>query len=1125
MKKFLSLHTHSTYSPQDGLGHIREMLEECRAKGLTSLAITDHGNANHFADLYLQSKEFGIKGIYGNEFYFIPSIEEMNILRNKADTDENLTKEQIKEIRKQARKYYHLTLIAKNNIGLKNLFTLTYLSFKDGFYYKPRIDRKLLHKYREGIICASGCLAGEIQRNIIGNDWDVSVEATKFYKNLFKDNFYLEMQINEMEEQKISNEGVIKLSQMFNVPLIITNDNHYIKEEHALSQQTLLLLQSKTTYADVDAGKDFWEFGCKSLYMKSYDEMEESWNKWAKEYISKKVFVQAMENTLKVDYKIDDIKVDESIKLPQISENPDEELEKLCKEGLKEKGLSKRKEYIDRLNFELDIIKKKGFSNYFLVSREIISNVKKEMLVGPGRGSSSGSLVAYCIDITNVDPIRFDLLFDRFINISRDDYPDIDTDFENVDKAKQWIIDRFGSENVALISTFGTFKMKGLIRDLGRVYGISLNEINELTKTIDSAIRDLYPEENKSTLILEFDKFYENVPEFKQFMDKYPKLTRDFKVLHNQIRHIGKHAGGVIICDNLYEQMPTMVINGVLQTGITEGLSSKNLGKLGFIKFDILGLSTLGIIHDTAKLIGKCTKKSKEEILKEIHPDYINLEVDDVYKNVFMKGILAGVFQFGGEGITELIKKSNTDCFEDLVAITSLYRPGPLKSGVAESYGYRKKNPNKVEYIHPILKEILNKTYGLIIFQEQMMQIGNKLGGLSLVETNTLRKVIIKQSNKKDEKKNKIREELHQKFLSGSKEKGLTDKQASEIWQLMENFAEYGFCRAHAVAYSIISYQTAYLKYFYPQYFYTALLNSAISDSDRLKIYLNEIIKFGIKVLPIDINKSDKYFSIENDSIRMGFLCAKGVGLKACDAIMEERDKINGFKKLNSFFDSKIKWRTVNKKVIEALIKSGAFDSFEKNRKRILEAYKFMKEKKVIKKDDSKFIYSFDHNDDVIPYAEQDLVDNEYELLGFNFYFDPFQINKRDKKLYMLKRIKKVENIEKVNSNRRLACIIISKKEIVDKNGNLMAFLKIRDVDGKEADITVFASAYEFLRKDLKSGNVHLLKIKRNNYNGKEGFILNTGFDEDQEYVKECALNIDDPKIKKWLVGGNYDKF
>lgn len=1128
-KKYVSLHTHSTYSPQDGIGIIRDMLQACKDKGIQSLAITDHGNCNHFGDLYLQAKEFGVKPIYGNEFYFVPSLKEMWDEKDRAENDKSLTGEEKKDIRHKIRKNYHLTILAKNKKGLENLFILTYLSYKNGFYYKPRIDRELLQQYSEGLICSSGCLAGEIQRNLITNKYDLAKEAAKFYRSVFGDDFYLEMQMNEMDVQRTSNEGIIQLSQELNIPTILTNDNHYIGSDDAAAQQTLLLLQSKQTYGDKEKGKGFWEFGCKQLYMKNYSDMQDTYNQFAKDYMPVNVFLESMENTLRVDEKIENIEVDTSPKLPTLDEKPMSKLIQYCKQGLLDKGLSKNKKYIDRLKFELEVIKEKGFANYFLICREIINNAKKEMLVGSGRGSACGSLVVYLLGITEIDPIRFDLYFERFLNIHRDDYPDIDSDFENVDSVKEWIKQHFGEENVAFISTFGTFKMKNLIKDLCRVYEHPLTEANALCKKIDEYVDIIYPGSNKSIVELKFDDYYSKCPEFKKFMDKYPLIQRDFKVLVNQIRHVGKHAGGVVICDDVYKKMPTIFQDGNLQTGVTEGLINKNLGKLGFVKFDILGLSTLEIIHNTAKLIEKERGVPKNKILHDISTEKLDLNIKEVYRDIFLKGRTAGIFQFGSDGMNRLLKKSNVDCFEDITAVTALYRPGPLASGMADEFGERKKEKDKIQYKHPIEKKILQNTYGILCYQESLMALGHELGGLTLSETNDLRKVIIKQSSSADEKKIKLREELKIKFFQGCIEKGLTEEQTNDIWKNMEAFAGYGFNRSHAVAYTVTSYQTAYLKKYYPTEFYTALFNFAVDKNDEknLLTYITEARKSGIQILPVDINKSEKYFSIEGDKIRLGFMCLKGIGSNACETIVEARNKIESYTNLPSFFENKyIEWRKVNKKVITILIQMGAFDKIEKNRKMVLEAFEQFKAsgKKPLKVKNSVFLAILE-TIECESYSDIELGEFESKHLGFNYFYDPFIINQRDKKIYLLESLDLATNIKKANKNKRLTALIIDKREHKDKNGRTMAFLKVKDNKNNEIDLTVFGQVYPKLSEKLKVGNVGLFRVKKNTFNEKETFILNTPFEPSDRDINNSVLDIDDKNIVKWLKSGNYENF
>lgn len=1125
--KFIAI-AHSTYTMQNASGLVEDMLKTCQEKGITTLAITDHGNINHFGDLYLQSKKYNVKPIFGCEFACVDDLQEMWRLKDELEEDSELSTQERNKKKKELRASYNITLLAKNAKGLENLFTLVYMSYKDGFYFKPRIDMKLLKKYSDGIICVSNGIFDCIQQHIINGNSELATKQAQKYQKMFGNDFYLSLQFNELQEQSVVNKGLLKISEELNIPTILSNTSYFLNEDGFQARKSLLLLQFKKTYEDLEYDKNFFKYASPEFYIKNAKDIKKAYDKFGKKDVSSEVFLKSLKNLFKLNDSVEDIEYDTTPKLFKTHENPDSELVKLCALGLKKRGLSKKKEYVERLKFELDVIQKKGFSGYFLICHEIVKNAKKNMLVGSGRGSGAGALINYLLEITDLDPIRFGLFFERFLNVDRDDMPDIDIDFQQPDLVKEWIKERFGVNNVASISTFGTFKMKNLIKDLGRVYNIPLQEINVLNKIIDKNIDMIYPGENKSIVQLEYKDYYEKCPEFKQFMDNYPQLSKDYQVLHNQIRQVGKHAAGVIIYNDLYKKMPTMIQKSELQTGITEGLVNKNLSDLGFIKFDILGLSTLKIIDDTAQMIAQKKGINKNLILEDLRPDKLDLNILEVYQDIFLKGRTAGIFQFGSDGMKKLLKKSQVDCFNDLTAITSLYRPGPLASGMADQYGENKKKPDDIQYVHPITKKILSSTYNLLIYQEQMMSLAHELGGLTLAETNTLRKVIIKQSTSKNDKKAKQRQELYEKFIQGATEiNKLTKEQAELIWSNMEAFAGYAFNLSHAASYSVISYQTAYLKKYYPLEFYTALFNYAIDKEDQLKIYLEEAIKFGIKILPPNINKSKKYFTVEGDAIRFSLLSIKGIGEKACDSI-EEVNSQQTFTHLQDFFESKdIKWRSVNKKVVNNLILFGYFDIFDKNRKRILQSYESFKEKgnKILKVNNSKFLACYKKLDDVENYTELEMTQIEKDMLGFNFFYNPFKVNKRDKKNKIMKRMNINGDIKTANTNKRLLGLIVDKMEHMDKNNNLMAFLRVQDEFGQEVDVTVFGNDYKYLIEKTQLNEVYLFKVKPNMWQERKTFILNTGYDADQSEIKNAILHIDEPKIVKWLKEGAYEKF
>jgi DNA polymerase-3 subunit alpha len=1063
----------------DSLSTIGEIINKTKENGLPGVAITDHGNMNSYGHFYLEAKEAGIKPIIGIESYFLPSVKKWKEKMEEIKLDENINTKERKEKVKEISKRYHLILLAKNLTGFKNLNLLVHESYKN-FYYRPRIDRNLLKKYSEGLICSSACIGGELQQAILNNKPVKHLnKIIGFYKDVFGEDYYLEIQINEMKDQKYVNEVVLQLAKKHKIKTILTGDSHYTNSEDQKTHQTLLLMNSKSTYEDLknkqlgDMNSGAWEFDTKRLYLKNYEEYNLDRLEFNPE-ISKKQFDEMCENTFDVFEKIENYEIDSSVKLKDV--NPQEKdkprrLKSKCIKKLKEIKLYDNKEYVDRLKFELGVIKKKELENYFFIVKSIVDHAihNMKMYVGPGRGSASGSLVSYLLGITQIDPLRYNLYFERFLDVERYDYADIDIDFEDNDKIKEWVLDMYKDES-ACISSYSTFHLFGLVKDLGRTYGIEDAQYwNSITKQIRKDLKAVEKENDLKINEISYEDAELFSETFRDVCQKYKLLSRDMKILMGKYRHIGRHAAGLIISEDLLKNQPIMILKGQNQTSLTEGMQDQTLSKFGFIKIDILGLKTLKVMHETIKIISERQKKAEKNIYSEIDPDKIDLKLKNVYQTINNRNV-SGIFQFDTESALQAVDKVNPEEFDDLVAINALNRPGPKQ--FIELYADRKHGTKETKYKHQLLGKILKNTYGIIVYQEQVMEIAKQMAGYTLAEANNLRKAIGKKIES-------LMLEHEEKFINGCIKNKISDKLAKSLYDKIKEFAKYSFNKAHACAYAMISYQCAYLKTHYPIEFYTALLKVETKEEKIDKI-IKEVKKTDIKVKPLNIIKSDKKFKIIGNSIYYGFNNIKGIGEKAADTIIEARSK----KSMKTFKDfllnEHINRRVCNKRIVEILLQSFVFgkkfeDKLEffkwfqearnKQKKKTLEEiYKITKEG---------FLYLRDSKELNIEYlTENEKVKLEKSLYGTNLSMSCFEIDDRDRKVKKLLASKKSGGFKNKfeYSTVQFKNIILRK----DKNGNEMSFLDLEDINGEVKRGIIFSSNFD--KDKVKEGNVYCIK-------------------------------------------------
>lgn len=1045
---FVHLHVHSEYSLLDGACKLDELVEQAVNFNMPAVALTDHGVMYGVIDFYKIAKEKEIKPIIGCEVYVTP--------------DSRFEK------KGQRGDLFHLILLAKDFEGYKNLTKLVSLSFIEGFYYKPRVDKELLREYSKGLIALTSCLAGEIPTYILNNRIDKAKEAIREYLDIFGEDFYLELQDNGLEEQKYVNERLIELSKEFNIPLVATNDVHYLNKEDAEIHDILLCIQTGSKLND----KDRLRFKTDEFYFKSEEEMSKIFGN----------IPEALENTIKIAEKCNlELPLNKVIlpvfEVPE-GETLDSYFERLCWEGARKRFGDNIPNHIkERLEYEISVIKQMGFSGYFLIVQDFVRYAKnKGIPVGPGRGSAAGSLVSYVLGITNIEPTRWGLIFERFLNPERITMPDIDIDFcfERREEVIDYVRNKYGKEHVAQIITFGTMAARASVRDVGRVLNVPYNEVDRIAKLIppNSSIEEALQSSQ------ELQNLVENNAQAKKIIDIAKRIE-------GQARHASIHAAGIVISkDPLMEYVPLQVMNS---SEVVTQFPMTNLEELGLLKMDFLGLRTLTVIYDTLK-------KIKENYGIDIDIDNLPLDDPKVYE-LLQKGETIGVFQLESRGMRNLLREIKPEKFEDLIAVLALYRPGPL--GRLESYIKRKRGEEKVEYMHPSLEPILSETYGVIIYQEQVMEIAHRLAGFSLGQADVLRRAMGK-------KKPEVMEEQREIFVKGAKERGIPEEVAKDIFEDMAKFAEYGFNKSHSAAYAYVSYQTAYLKVYYPKEFMSSLLTSVRNNTSKLSKYIAEAKRMGIKILPPDINESMVYFTVTNEGIRFGLSAVKNVGEGVAIAIVNERE--NGKFKSILDFVKRLNSRVINKRALESLIKSGAFDSFELSRKSLLEnidkLLDSVQSSKKLPVTQASLIDTVELiKDPVIMNTEEftveELMEMEKEMLGLYVSYDPQEeLREISQKLFE----NTIDELVDVESGSWIIVpgILKNVREILDRKNQKMLFATLEDYTG-EADITVFSSVYNKFKDILQEG-------KRVVVGGR----LEVDKDENEEKVKIMVEQVDE---------------
>lgn len=1021
---FVHLHLHSEYSLLDGACRIDDLIEELERLEAPACAITDHGNMYGVIKFYKATKSKGIKPIIGCEIYVSPGS-----MSEKNPQEEN----------------HHLVLLAMDETGYKNLTRIVSIAYLNGFYYKPRADKSLLEQYSEGIIALSSCIQGEISKLILKGDIRGAKSVIDWYKNVFKDRFYLELQDHGMEEEARVNEVMKKLAKEMKVPLVVTNDVHYLKKEDALYHDILLGVQTNKKIDDPDKMR----FPTNEFYLKSKEELE-------------RVFQdvpEALENTLEIadrcnieltfgKYHIPDYPVPEG-------ETTVSYFRKLVEDGFKRRyGDNPSQEAKERLEKELSVIEMMGFPGYFLIVWDVVHFAKTHnIMVGPGRGSAAGSMVSYCLGITDVEPLSMGLLFERFLNPERISMPDIDIDFADEKRQEiiRYVTERYGSDKVCQIITFGTMAARGAIRDVGRVLNIPYSDVDRLAKLVPfgSSISEALESSIELKEIYEREDWARDVINFAKILEGMP-------------RHASTHAAGVVI--SKFPLMDLVPLQRGPEGDVMTQFEMGDLEELGLLKMDFLGLRTLTLLENTVKII-------KETTGKEIDLSSIPIDDKKTYK-LLQEGETIGVFQLESSGMRNLLRDMKPECFEDISSVLALYRPGPLGSGMVNDFVRRKRGEEPIEYPHPLLEPILKDTYGVIVYQEQVMQIANVMAGFTLGEADLLRRAMGK-------KLPEVLAQQRSRFLNGALERGIPEDIANHIFDLMEYFAGYGFNKSHTVAYGLLAYQSAYLKAHYPLAYMTALLISVEGNTDKVAKYIQEARRMGIKILPPDINESNVHFTPVANSIRFGLAAIKNVGEGAVESILEIRYKGGKFKSLEDFLN-RIDTRKINKKVIESLIKAGAFDSLGRSRAELLAIFEQYQDKKVRDKRRKNLFETEEFQVDSIPTVEEfpleKILAMEKDLIGLYISDNPLLHCTKELEERVSHNIEDIEELE----DESLVTIggVVSGVKLVDTKNGKMGFLQIEDLSGS-IEVVVFPKTLKEIKKDIEnSTNIFIVEGK-----------------------------------------------
>jgi len=1063
---FIHLHNHTEYSLLDGACRVSDMIDMAHEMGMPAVAITDHGNMFGAMEFYMEADKKGVKPIIGCEVYVSPSGRLSRIPREAS---------------------HHLILLAKNETGYKNLMELVSRGYLEGFYYRARVDKELLQEYHEGLIAMSACIQGQVPWLLLAEQPKQAEQAAGELMDIFgPGNFYMEIQYHQLEKEKLAIPQLVKLARKLDIPLIATNDCHYPTKDDAKAHEALLAIQ---TGKPIDDPKRL-SFGSDEFYFKTPEEMKTLFSDYP-EAISNSLEI-AEKCNVKLAYG-DDVKtVIPDYEVPE-GYDPNSYIEFLAREGLPNCYPSITPEVEERLQFELGLIKKTGFAPFFLIARDIVQFAQRQGLsVGPGRGSAAASIISYAIGITNIDPLKYGLVFERFLNPERVTPPDFDIDFDSERRGEivEYMIERFGRESVAQIITFNRLTAKAVIRDVGRALGMPLPEVDRIAKLIPTALG------------MTLEKAINAVPELQQVAEdkEKGKLIQIARSLEGVARNASVHAAGVVVTKGKLTQYVPLFKTG--KNEIVVQYDKQILEEIGVNKLDILSIDGLPMIDYAIKLI---------EENHQVKIDINNIPIDDetVY-DLICEGRTLGLWQLGGRGMTDLVCKLQPRVFEDLVPLVSLYRPGPIQSGMMDEYVDRKLGIIPTEYAHPVLEPILGDTYGTMVYQEQIMKIGREMAGFTLGQTDILRRAMGKKLVDKIEKQRGA-------FLEGAQAKGIDTEIAEKVFDQMIPFAGYCFNQSHSTAYALITYQTAYLKTHYPVEFMAAGMTNAKNKNDsaaEIVRYIRECQENGIEVLPPDINESYAEFIVLGKSVRFGLGAIKNVGEGAIESIVAAREEGGPFQSLFDFCE-RVDLRSANRKCIESLIKCGVFDSLGGHRAQFLEALdvaiesgqSIQKDKAVGQASLFDFSESFSADvkklPDVPKMSENEILEAEREMLGFYISGHPMASCENMIKRYTNASSSKLDTLDN-GSEVTVAGMVVDVRHRTTKNDKQMAFATLEDLEGN-LELVIFSEALEKCFSVLQEGNIVWVK----------GAISNNNGDRDNPSIRaDEVLSLDEARQK-----------
>ncbi len=1055
MCQFSHLHCHSQFSLLDGAAAIPGMISKAAGLGMPGIAITDHGNMFGVPAFVNEAKKNGVKPIIGCEFYVTP----------KTMSD------------RENRTQYHQVLLAKNRTGYFNLTRLSSLGYVDGFYYKPRIDRKTLAAHSEGLIATTCCLQSEINQTILKKGEAEAKKLFEWYLDLFGKDYYIELQRHGLRDQDVCNEVLVRWSGEYDVKMIATNDSHYVNKEDSEAHDILLALQTNADISDPNRFRftDDQNRLNSEFYLKTPDEMKELFSD----------LPESLENTQEIIDKTDDITLNSELLLPHFKvpdefSDMDDYLRHLTYEGARIRYGELAEEVTSRIEQELKIIRDMGFAGYFLIVEGFTTEARKRgVFVGPGRGSAAGSVVAYCIGIINIDPLKYDLLFERFLNPERVSPPDIDIDFDDTGRQAviDYVVEKYGRQNVAQIVTYGTMKAKTAIRDVGRVLGVPLNEVNRISK--------LFPERpgfDTFKRVIDPSVNPETATEIKALFDhpdtQIRKMMSFARTLEGCPRQTGIHAAGVIIAPGtVYNYVPVALSKEKDVITQYDGPSSE---MCGLLKMDFLGLKTLSILKTSIRLV-------KESRGKEYHLDDIPLDDEKTYE-LYQRGDTVGTFQFESDGMRKYMRELKPTCMDDLIAMNALYRPGPMQ--FIPEYIACKHGKKKVVYPHSMLEGVLKPTYGIMVYQEQIMKVAQVMGGFTLGEADILRRAMGK-------KKVDQMAKMKVKFMEGAHERGVDDKTANEVFEKMAYFAGYGFNKSHSAAYSVVAYHTAYFKANYPASYMSAVLTHNMNDIKKVSQFIEECYHLSVPVDRPNINTGEAYFTAREGRVQYGLSAIKGVGSSAVEHFVDERRENGPFQSIFDF-TSRVDLRSCNRKMMESLTAAGAFDELHSNRSQLMESledalnYGARMQDEKSRNQTSLFGGgdSVSHQEseprlrEVAPWSNMQKLKQERELIGFFLSGHPLERFRDDISLFCSHGLGE-EGLRELNERAPVTCagIITAARQTRDKKGRPIAFLTLEDENGS-SEVLVFSDCYD---KSMNLLQVDNLVVVEGNVTVRDG--------------------------------------